>query len=63
MAAGHRRQALVTTVGFEVQSSVLKACERLVDCEHVGDVLRTLRLEGVVAEAANKGRLRCQRRD
>ena len=35
--------------------NVLDAGERLVDCEHVGDVLRSLRLELVEAEAALAG--------
>ena len=36
---------------------VLDAGERLVDGEHVGDVLRALRLEIVGAEAADESRI------
>ena len=42
------------TVAFGAFGGVLDGGEGCVDLEHVGDMLRSLRLESIVAEAAKR---------
>ena len=47
----------VLTVGIEAWGGVLDALQRLVDLEHVGDVLCPINTKVVVRDAANESRI------
>ena len=56
--AGECQRQRVLTVGIEAWGSVLDALQRLIDLEHVGDVLCTLSPQIIERDAANESQIR-----
>ena len=48
----------VLTVGIEAWGGVLDALQRLVDLEHVGDVLCPINAKVIICDAADESRIR-----